>query len=41
VLVNHGQASGKQILALARRIQTDINLRFGVVLEIEPNVIDG
>ena len=41
VLVNHGQASGKQILALARRIQTDINLRFGVVLEIEPNVIEG
>lgn len=41
VLVNHGQASGKQIQALARRIQTDINLRFGVVLEIEPNVIEG
>ncbi len=41
VLVNHGQASGKQILALARRIQTDITLRFGVVLEIEPNVIEG
>lgn len=41
VLVNHGQASGKQILALARRIQTDINLRFGVFLEIEPNVIEG
>lgn len=39
VLVNHGQASGQQILALARRIQTDIYERFGVMLEIEPNII--
>lgn len=38
VLVNHGQASGKQILTLARRIQADIAARFGVELEIEPNV---
>ncbi|MBA1261752.1 UDP-N-acetylmuramate dehydrogenase [Stutzerimonas stutzeri] len=41
VLVNHGQASGQQILALARRIQADIAARFGVELEIEPNVIEG
>lgn len=41
VLVNHGQASGKQILALARRIQADIAARFEVALEIEPNVIEG
>jgi len=41
VLVNHGQASGRQILALARRIQADIAARFGVELEIEPNVIEG
>lgn len=39
VLVNHGQASGEQILALAQRIQADIAERFGVALEIEPNVI--
>ncbi|HLT05300.1 MAG TPA: UDP-N-acetylmuramate dehydrogenase [Pseudomonas sp.] len=38
VLVNHGQASGKELLALARRIQADIAERFGVALEIEPNV---
>lgn len=39
VLVNHGQATGTQILALAQRIQADIAARFGVDLEIEPNVI--
>lgn len=39
VLVNHGQASGMQLLALARRIQADIAERFGVALEIEPNVL--
>lgn len=41
VLVNYGQASGMQILNLARRIQADVAARFGVELEIEPNVIDG
>jgi len=39
VLVNHGQASGSQLLQLARRIQADILARFGVSLEIEPNVL--
>ncbi|KJH80850.1 UDP-N-acetylmuramate dehydrogenase [Stutzerimonas stutzeri] len=39
VLVNYGQATGRQILDLARRIQADIAERFGVQLEIEPNVI--
>jgi len=39
VLVNHGDASGSQLLALARRIQADILQRFGVALEIEPNVL--
>jgi UDP-N-acetylmuramate dehydrogenase len=39
VLVNHGAASGAQILALARDIQADIHARFGVVLEIEPNLL--
>lgn len=41
VLVNYGQASGRQILDLAWRIQADINARFGIELEIEPNVIEG
>ena len=39
VLVNYGQASGVQILDLATRIQADIQARFGVILEIEPNVL--
>ena len=36
VLVNHGGASGAQVLALARQIQDDVMGRFGVVLEPEP-----
>lgn len=39
VLVNHGNATGQQLLDLARRIQADIAERFGVSLEIEPNVL--
>ena len=39
VLVNYGAASGSQLLELARRIQADILQRFGVALEIEPNVL--
>lgn len=39
VLVNHGAATGQQILALASQIQADIQQRYGVELEIEPNVI--
>lgn len=39
VLVNYGQATGSQLLSLARRIQADIAARFGVTLEIEPNVL--
>lgn len=39
VLVNYGQASGAEILRLARRIQDDVSERFGVQLEIEPNVL--
>ncbi|MBX8489838.1 UDP-N-acetylmuramate dehydrogenase [Pseudomonas lijiangensis] len=38
VLVNHGQATGLQLLSLARRIQADIAERFGVELEMEPNL---
>ncbi|MBD9414505.1 UDP-N-acetylmuramate dehydrogenase [Pseudomonas sp. PDM16] len=39
VLVNHGSATGTQLLGLARQIQADILQRFGVFLEIEPNVL--
>jgi len=39
VLVNHGNATGQQLLGLAQRIQSDIAERFGVSLEIEPNVL--
>jgi len=39
VLVNYGGATGTQLLALARRIQADIQARFGVLLEIEPNIL--
>jgi UDP-N-acetylmuramate dehydrogenase len=39
VLVNYGQATGQQLLALAQRIQADVFRRFAVDLEIEPNVL--
>ncbi|WP_176512226.1 UDP-N-acetylmuramate dehydrogenase [Pseudomonas faucium] len=38
VLVNYGQASGGQMHALAQRIQADVLERFGVELEMEPNL---
>jgi UDP-N-acetylmuramate dehydrogenase len=38
VLVNHGAATGQQIHRLAQRIQADILDRFGVELEMEPNL---
>jgi UDP-N-acetylmuramate dehydrogenase len=37
VLVNYGNATGLQLLALAQRIQKDISQRFNVELEMEPN----
>ena len=39
VLVNHGRASGREILDLARRIQDDVARRFDVALELEPTVL--
>lgn len=39
VLVNHGAASGADLLALARRIAGSVQLRFGVALEPEPRII--
>ncbi|MBA1229093.1 UDP-N-acetylmuramate dehydrogenase [Pseudomonas viridiflava] len=38
VLVNYGEATGLQLLNLARRIQADIAERFNVELEMEPNL---
>jgi len=40
VLVNRGGASGIEILALARAIQTDIANRYGIALETEPRIIE-
>ncbi|MBM3106591.1 MAG: UDP-N-acetylmuramate dehydrogenase [Pseudomonas sp.] len=39
VLVNYGQASGLQLHQLAQKIQADIFERFGVTLEMEPNLL--
>jgi UDP-N-acetylmuramate dehydrogenase len=39
VLVNHGQASGSQIMALADKIRESVKEKFGVDLEREVNVI--
>jgi UDP-N-acetylmuramate dehydrogenase len=39
VLVNHGHASGAQLLALAMRIRASVMDRFGVLLEPEPRII--
>ncbi|HEU0151941.1 MAG TPA: UDP-N-acetylmuramate dehydrogenase [Arenimonas sp.] len=39
VLVNHGQATGAQLLSLARRIAASVRERFGVTLEPEPRII--
>ena len=39
VLVNHGNASGAQLLALARRIAGSVQERFGVAIEPEPRII--
>lgn len=39
VLVNHGQASGAQLLDLARRIVASVRERFGIVLEPEARIV--
>jgi len=39
VLVNHGSASGAQLLDLARRIAASVHERFGVMLEPEPRIV--
>ncbi len=39
VLVNHGHATGAQLLDLAHRVATSVRERFGVMLEPEPRII--
>lgn len=39
VLVNHGGASGAEVMGLAKKIRADVAARFGVALEIEPVVV--
>jgi UDP-N-acetylmuramate dehydrogenase len=40
VLVNHGGATGEELLALAGRIRDSVEARFGVRLEPEPVILD-
>lgn len=39
VLVNHGQASGRQILDLAKNIEDDVSTKYGIRLEKEVNIV--
>jgi UDP-N-acetylmuramate dehydrogenase len=39
VLVNHGTATGAELLDLARRIAASVQERFGVALEPEPRIV--
>ncbi|MFZ5722776.1 MAG: UDP-N-acetylmuramate dehydrogenase [Pseudomonadota bacterium] len=39
VLVNHGGATGEEVLALAREIVADVRARYGVTLVMEPSVL--
>jgi len=39
VLVNHGAATGAQLLSLARRVAASVQEKFGVMLEPEPRIV--
>jgi UDP-N-acetylmuramate dehydrogenase len=39
VIVNHGNATAVDILSLAKTIQASVQEKFGVTLDIEPNIL--
>lgn len=39
VLVNHGNATGAELLALAREISASVHARFGIAIEPEPRIV--
>ncbi len=39
VLVNHGRASGAELLRVARKAAADVHARFGVTLDTEPRIV--
>lgn len=39
VLINHGAASGAQLLDLARQVAADVHARFGIALQPEPRIV--
>ncbi len=39
VLVNHGNATGEQVLEVARKVQQAVESRFGISIEMEVNVV--
>ena len=39
VIVNHGNATAADILTLAKKIQDTVQEKFGVSLDIEPNIL--
>lgn len=41
VLVNYGSATGAEIMELAHQIQADVQQKFGVMLEMEVNLLKG
>ena len=38
VIVNHGDASGSEVRAVAQAIQNDVSARFGIEIEPEVNI---
>jgi UDP-N-acetylmuramate dehydrogenase len=39
VLVNHGHASGMELLQVARQVVASVKGKFGITLEPEPRII--